>query len=311
MSVDAATVFGGSGFIGRHVVRALAQAGVRVRVATRHPERALFLKTMGEVGQITPVLANIRDDDSVRAAIDGSDAVINLVGILVQQGRQRFDAVHRTGAERVARTARGAGASRLIHFSAIGASASSRSVYARSKAAGEAAMRDMFPDATVVRPSIVFGPEDDFFNRFAALARLLPVLPLFGGGTTRFQPVYVGDIANAAAAMLDDPESIGQTYELGGPSVRQFKELIDAVLEATGRRRILFPIPYMVGEFQASFLQLLPAPPLTRDQVRLLRTDNVVSGRFPGFAELGIEPTGLDAVMPAYLERYMRGGQRN
>ncbi len=310
MGVGVAAVFGGSGFVGRYVVRALARRGARVRVAVRRPERALFLKTAGAPGQIVPVAANLRDDDSVRAAVEGADAVVNLVGILFERGRQRFDAVHRAGAGRVARLARAAGARRLLHVSALGASSSSPSAYARSKAAGEAAARDAFPGAVVVRPSIVFGPEDDFFNRFAALARLTPALPLFGGGATRFQPVYVGDVARAAAALLDAADAAGRTFELAGPQVRSFKALLELVLEATGRRRLLLPVPYALGEIKASLLQLLPAPPLTRDQVRLLRADNVAGGTLPGLAQLGIEPTALEAVVPACLERYRRRGAR-
>ena len=310
MGVGVVTVFGGSGFVGRYVVRALARRGARVRVAVRRPERALFLKTAGAPGQIVPVAADLRDDDSVRAAVEGADAVVNLVGILFERGRQRFDAIHRVGAGRVARLAGAAGARRLLHVSALGAASSSPSAYARSKAAGEAAARGAFPGAVVIRPSIVFGPEDDFFNRFAALARLTPALPLFGGGATRFQPVYVGDVARAAAALLEDPDAAGRTYELAGPHVRSFKALLELVLEATGRRRLLLPVPYALAEIKASLLQLLPVPPLTRDQVRLLRADNVAGGALPGLAELGIEPTALEAVVPACLERYRRGGAR-
>ncbi len=304
------TIFGGSGFIGRYVVQRLARRGWTIRVAVRRPDRALFLKPLGQVGQITPVMANIRDDASVGAALAGADAAVNLVGILYRQGRQTFDAVHVEGARRVARAARAAGATRLVQMSALGADPQSPSDYARSKAAGEAAVREAFPAATIVRPSIVFGPEDDFFNRFAGMARLLPALPLVGGGRTRFQPVYVGDVANAFDRILETPETAGRTYELGGPAVHSFRELMEILLRQIGRKRLLLPLPFFAASIQAGLFELLPVPPpLTRDQVRLLRQDNVVDPAVPGLSALGIEPTALAAILPTYLTRYRRAGR--
>jgi NADH dehydrogenase len=310
MAFETATVFGGSGFVGRYVVRALARAGTRVRIAVRRPEGAGFLRPMGAVGQITPVAANVRDDDSVRAAVADSRVVVNLVGILYERGRQTFEEVHVRGAQRIARAAAVAGAERLIHVSAIGADARSPSAYGRSKARGEASVREAFPGVTILRPSIVFGPEDDFFNRFAMLARLAPALPLIGGGRTRFQPVFVGDVAAAVAACLDRAESAGKLYELGGPRVYAFRDLLAYVLEQTGRRRLLAPLPFAAAELQAFFLELLPVPPLTRDQVRMLRRDNVAAAAALGLADLGIEPNALEAIVPEYLQRYRRGGGR-
>ena len=254
MSVASATVFGGSGFVGRHVVRELAKSGADVRVAVRRADRALFLKTMGDVGQITPVTANVRDDASVAAAVEGAQAVVNLVGILFERARQTFDAVHHQAAGRIARAAASAGAEQLVHVSAIGADEQSRSAYARSKAAGEAAVRLAFPSAAIVRPSIVFGADDDFFNRFAALARLSPMLPLIGGGKTRFQPVYVGDVAAAIAELLSTGQGGGTAYELGGPEIFTFRELLEMVLEATGRRRLLVPVPFALMEWNGAVL---------------------------------------------------------
>jgi NADH dehydrogenase len=304
------TVFGGAGFIGRYVVRALALAGARVRVACRRPEEAMALKPMGDVGQIAPIAANLRDDGSVRGAVEGADLVVNLVGILFERGRQTFTALHEDGAGRVARMAAEASAQRLIHVSAIGADMQSESAYARSKAAGEAAVRQAFPKATILRPSIVFGPEDAFFNRFAALARLSPVLPLIGGGRTLFQPVYVGDVAAAARAVAEDDATAGETYELGGPGRYSFRQLLEKMLAETGRRCLLVPVPAAIMMAEALFLEALPVPPLTRDQVRLLGYDNVVSEGARGLDDLGISPTPLDIILPAYLARYRRPARR-
>ena len=309
MTLANVTVFGGSGFIGRYLVKRLAARGARVRVAVRDPEAAAFLKPMGDVGQVAPVATNIRNAASVARAVDGADAVVNCVGILFERGRQRFDAVHGAGAARIAEVAAAAGVERLVQVSAIGADLESSSAYARSKAAGEAAVLDAFPSASVLRPSVVFGPEDDFFNRFGALATILPALPLIGGGETRFQPVYVGDVADAIVAVLDSAEAAGKTYELGGPRVYTFKELMQVVLEQTGRRRLLLPLPFGLAKFEAAFLQLLPTPPLTMDQVELLKSDNVVSADTPGLGDLGITPTSVDAIVPSYLFRYRRGGR--
>jgi NADH dehydrogenase len=310
MARPLATVFGGSGFIGRYVVRRLVREGWLVRVAVRRPDEAIFLKTAGVVGQVTPVACNIRDERSVRAAASGADLVVNLVGILFQSGRQRFDAVHDEGAGRVAAAAAAAGVQRLVHISAIGADAHSPSAYARSKAAGEVAVRKAFPDAVILRPSIVFGPEDDFFNRFAKMALVSPVLPLIGGGTTRFQPVYVLDVAEAVARAADDPDLAGKTFELGGPRIYSFRELMVQLLSELGRRRLLIPLPFAIASLQGAILQMVPCirPPLTVDQVRSLKRDNVVGPQAQGFKEFGITPTALEPILPTYLDLYRPRG---
>ncbi len=304
------TVFGGTGFLGRHVIERLARRGWRVRVPTRDPSRALFLKPMGDIGQIVPVFANIRDDATVRTAIDGADYVINLVGILYEASRKAsFENLHVHGPRRIADLSKQCGIDRLIHMSAIGADPASDAEYGRTKAAGESAVREAFPDATIFRPSIVFGPEDGFFNLFAGMARISPVLPLIGGGHTRFQPVYVGDVADAMLASLERPDSKGRTYELGGPKVYSFKELMQLMLSVTQQRVFLVPVPWNVAMAQGAVLGMLPKPPLTRDQVRMLRQDNVVSGQHPGFRDLGLTPTAPEAILPSYLEAYRPGGK--
>lgn len=302
------TVFGGSGFVGRYVVKRLAQAGWRVRVAVRRPDKALFLKPMGVVGQVVPVQANLRADASVAAAVAGVDAVVNLVGILSESGQQRFASVQARGAEVVAEAAAQAGVKTLVHVSAIGADPESESAYARAKAAGEAGVRKHFPAATILRPSVVFGTEDNFLNLFAMLARFSPVLPLIAGGKTRFQPVYVGDVAAAVSAALETESAAGKTFELGGPAVMSFEEILRYILKETGRFGLLVPVPEAIAMIEAFFLEMLPSPLLTRDQVILLRRDNVVSEGVAGLADLGISPTPLEAVAPTYLARYRRGG---
>jgi NADH dehydrogenase len=306
------TVFGGSGFLGRHVVRALARRDYRIRVAVRRPDLAGHLQPLGRVGQIHAVQANLRYPDSVTAAVRHTESVVNLAAILYARGRQSFEAVHVEGANAVARAAAAVGA-RMIHVSAIGADANSPSQYARTKAEGEGAVRAAVPGATIFRPSILFGPEDDFFNRFAAMARLSPVLPLVGGGHTRFQPVFVSDVAEAIARAVDGEVASGTTYELGGPEVKTFRELMQFVLAATGRRRLLVPLPFPLASFQAAFLQFLPKPPLTPDQVKLLRVDNVVSEQGERerrtLAALGIAPTTIEAIVPSYLWRFRKTGQ--
>lgn len=306
------TVFGGSGFLGRHVVRALARRDYRIRVAVRRPDLAGHLQPLGRVGQIHAVQANLRYPDSVAAAVRQAEVAINLVAILYERGRQTFQAVHVEGADAVARAAAAAGA-RMVHVSAIGADANSPSGYARTKAAGEDAVRAAVPGAAIFRPSILFGPEDDFFNRFAAMARLSPVLPLVGGGHTRFQPVFVGDVAEAIARAVDGEAAGGTPYELGGPEVKTFRELMAFVLATTGRRRLLVPLPFRLAALQAAFLQFLPKPPLTPDQVKLLRVDNVVSQQAERerrtLAAFGIEPTTIEAIVPNYLWRFRKYGQ--
>ncbi len=306
MTPRTVTVFGGSGFIGRYVVRALVPTRAEIRAAMRRPEAADFLRPMGELGQIVPVQANLRDEASVAAAVAGADVVINLVGVLYERSRHDFHALHVEGAQRVARAAAAAGASRVIQVSALGTSLASPSLYARSKAAGERAVAEAFPEATIVRPSVVFGPEDDFFNKLAMLARLSPVLPLIGGGKTRFQPVYVCDVAEAIARIVARDDTPRETYELGGPAIYSFRALWDLILREIERRRLLVPVPFWAASFEAAFLGLLPSPPLTRDQVRLLRADNVVSQGALGLGALGIEPTAAEVILPTYLDRYRR-----
>ncbi|MGQ0664238.1 MAG: complex I NDUFA9 subunit family protein [Pseudomonadota bacterium] len=303
------TVFGGSGFIGRYVVKRLAAQGWVVRVAVRDPVAASFLKPMGDVGQIVPMKANLTDPEAVAEAVKGAEAVVNLVGILYETRRQLFAELHGLAPARLARQAGAAGVRRFVQVSALGADAASPAAYARTKAAGEAGIRAAFPAATIVRPSIVFGPEDGFFNRFAAMARCLPALPLIGGGLTRFQPVYVGDVAEAITRLLADSGSAGRTYELGGPRVYTFKELMEIMLAEIGRKRFLVPLPFAVAQLQAAFFERLPVPPLTRDQIRLLKRDNVVTPGAPGLAELGIEPSALEAIIPTYLGRFRKGGR--
>ncbi len=300
------TVFGGAGFVGRYIVKRLAAAGAGVRVACRDPERAKFLKPAGGVGQVVPVQANLRYPDSVRAAVEGVDAVVNCVGVLVSRGPQSFGAIHVAGAGAVAAAAAEAGVRQLVHISAIGADAESTAAYARSKAAGEAAVREAFPDAAILRPSLIVGPEDDFFNRFALLARLLPALPLVGGGFTRFQPAYVGDAADAAVAALD---RAGGVFELGGPKVYSFRQLMELLLEEIGRKRLLVPVPFPIMQAKAAFIQFVPGAPITPDQVESLKYDNVVSEGAAGFAELGIEPTDIETVIPTYLDRFRVRGR--
>jgi len=295
------TVFGGAGFIGRHLVQRLAADGWIVRVGCRDVEAAQFLVPLGDPGQIVPLAADITQPESVAALIDGADAVVNLVGILYERGRRTFQSIHVDGAATVAQAAARTGAKRFVQMSAIGSDPASEAVYGRTKAAGEHAVRDAFPDATVLRPSVVFGPEDDFFNRFAVLARFLPVLPVFN---TSFQPVYVGDVAEAARNALEDPAMAGKTYELGGPRVISFREVMELLLAETARKRLLVPIPLAVASLEATFLEWLPEPPLTRDQVKLLANDNVVSEGALTFSDLGIEPTAVEAIIPTYLHRY-------
>ncbi|MFQ5533485.1 MAG: complex I NDUFA9 subunit family protein [Sphingomonadales bacterium] len=315
------TIFGGSGFVGRHLVQRLARTGVRIRVAVRNPNLALFLKPLGDVGQIQIVQANVRDDDSVARAVAGADAVVNLVGILYQRGRQRFDDLQADGADRIARASRAAGVSRLVHLSAIGADSASASHYARSKAAGEKAMTEAFPNVTIMRPSVVFGPEDGFFNRFATMIRMTPVLPLFGGvpvlrpgGQTKFQPVYVGDVADAIVTALGDRSMAGKVFELGGPRIYTLRQIFEIVLAETGRKRLCVSIPFGLAKIKAWLLQiasrlLMVAPLLTVDQVKLLATDNVVADDALTLADIGITPTTVEAIIPTYLWRHRRSGQ--
>jgi NADH dehydrogenase len=307
------TVFGGSGFVGRSVVRALAKRDYRIRVAVRRPELAGHLQPLGKVGQIHAVQANLRYPASVEAAMRDSHVAINLVGILAESGAQRFDAVQGTGAGSVAKAAAAVGA-RMVHVSAIGADENSPARYGRSKAAGEKAVLAAVPSATILRPSVVFGPEDQFTNRFAALARISPVLPLIGGGLTRMQPVYVGDVATAVADAVEGKTREGAIYELGGPEVLTMRQIIETILATIERKRMLVSLPFGLAELQAMLLQFAPgALKLTPDQVALLRSDNVVSdtAKAAGLTleGLGIAPDSLEAIAPQYLWRFRAAGQ--
>jgi uncharacterized protein YbjT (DUF2867 family) len=299
-------VFGGSGFIGRYLVRHLAQHGWRIVVAVRDPVDARLLQPLGDVGQIVPVACDVGDRAQVAAVLARADAAVNLVGLLYERGSQNFRRVHVEAARNIGEAAAAAGITRIVQVSALGAAPHSPSNYARSKAAAEAALRQAVPQAVVLRPSIVFGPEDGFFNLFARIACLSPVLPLFGGGMTRFQPVYVDDVARAIVAALEMPEAAGQTYELGGPRIYSFRQLMEIVRRETRRHPLLVPVPFALAQLKAMFLQLLPVPPLTTDQVRLLKIDNVVSPGARTIADLGITPTTVDVIVPTYLARYRR-----
>lgn len=301
MATEVVTVFGGSGFIGRNVVERLVKQDRMIRIAVRNLSRARVLMRSADGGKVTIFPAPVQDEKSVRSAVEGASAAINLVGILYERGTQTFRAIHHLGAARVATIAAAAGVRRLVHISAIGASAQAEAAYARSKGAGEEAVRKAFPTATILRPSIVFGPGDSFLNLFARMARLSPVLPMIGGGRTRFQPVYVGDVADAIVHCLEDPACQGKTYELGGPRVYTFRQLIEIVLRQTRRQRLLVAIPFGLAELQASFLELVPVPLLTRDQVRLLRQDNVVGKNALTLQNLGITTRTLEEVIPTYL----------
>ena len=303
------TIFGGSGFIGRQAVRELAPLGCQIRVAGRDPIAAQSLKPCGDVGQITPIQANITSERQVKAACEGADAVINLVGILYEKGARTFDAVHVQAAKRIAEAAKAGGATRFVQMSALGADEKSASAYARSKARGEAAVRAVFPDAVVLRPSVVFGPEDDFINRFAKLMRLSPVMPLVGGGQQKFQPVYVGDVADALRAAVTRADMAGETYELGGPQTYTFQEILEMIMAETDRHVGLVPLPFELAKLQAAVMELLPVPPLTRDQVELLKSDNICSGAYPGLTDLGIVPTAAEVILPTYLDMYRKGGR--
>ena len=298
------TVFGGSGFIGRHLVEHLGRAGASVRIAARQP---LTPAEPPRLSRIQQVEADILDDEAVQAAIRGADTVINLVGILSQAHRQTFTALHEAGARRVAASARRLGVKQLIYVSALGAGRTAPALADRSKAAGEAAVRTAFPDATIIRPSLVYGSDDHFFNGFAARARRLPALPLIGGGQTRFQPVYVEDVVAGFTAILATPASCGKIYEFGGPRVYTFKELLEFVCATIKSRSLLVPLPFWAAELLGGLLQVFPDAPLTRDQVRLLRTDKVVSGFEPTLADIGVEARALETVVPEYLAVYQRG----
>ena len=302
------TVVGGSGFLGRYIVQRLAEAGYLVRVVVRHPERALFLKPLGGLGQIQTVRGDIGSDASMARAFDGAAAGINLVGILDESGGQKFAAVQAEGAGRAARAAAGVGVRHFVQMSAIGADAASKVPYARTKAEGEAAVLAAIPTATILRPSLVVGPEDQFLNRFAAMAKVSPVLPVIAGDS-RFQPVYVLDVAAAAVAALSLPAAAGQTFELGGPDVMTFRAILAMINRETGRGRMLAEVPTGVARLMGKMGDVLPFMPMTSDQLEMLGKDNVVATGMPGLAELGVLPTPMAAFVPAMLERYRSGGR--
>ncbi|MFH5925159.1 complex I NDUFA9 subunit family protein [Roseomonas xinghualingensis] len=309
MARHVAVVFGGSGFIGGHVVQRLARRDFVVRVVTRAPDSAKALMTQGMVGQIVPIGAGKMEDAVIARAVEGAGLVVNLIGILAERKKGDFARIHGELPGRIGQASAVAGVRHLVHVSALGADPESESLYARSKAQGEESLRAAFPRATILRPSIVFGPEDSFFNRFAGMARMLPVLPLVGGGT-RFQPVYVGDVADAVVAVLDRPEMAGRTYELAGPQAATFRELMEYMLEVIGRRRRIVELPEGLARLQASLTSWMPNPPLTQDQLILLKRDSLPSPGTPGLRELGIEPTAMEVVVPTYLSRFRVGGGR-
>ena len=301
MGYKLVTVFGGSGFLGRHIIESLADQGARVRVAVRHPERATFPGTFADGGQCEAVYADVRDETSTALAVAGSDAVINAVGLYVECGTETFEAVHVGGARHVARQSSVAGVERLVHISGIGSDATSQSRYVRARAHGETAVMQVFDGATVLRPSVLFGPGDAFFNLLAQMAERMPVLPLFGNGRAKLQPVYVGDVAKAVTRVLAEPLCAGQCYELGGPKTYTYRALLQLVSRQIGRRRLLLPVPFSIWEILAGVMSLLPSPPVTRDQITLMKRDNVVDRGALGFTDLDIEPTAVEDVVPAYL----------
>jgi len=307
------TVFGGSGFVGTQAVRALARQGWRVRVAVRKPALAQDLRILGDVGQIQPVRCDITNPADVAAALKGADAAVNLVGILFETPGHSFKAEHVEGSRNIAEACVAAGVGRLVQLSAIGADTHSEGEYGRSKGEAEAAVREIKPDAVILRPSIVFGNGDGFLNRFASMATISPALPLIGGGETKFQPVWVGDVAEAIARSVVRTDAAGRTFELGGPEVWSFKQILDYILRETGRSRLLAPLPFFAAAMVGSLAQITAvlgiAPVLTRDQVLMLKTDNVVAPGAEGLSALGVDPTGLEAIAPSYLWRYRRGGQ--
>lgn len=316
------TIFGGSGFVGRHVAHELAQRGWRIRIAARRPDLAFYTQPSGRVGQITAVQANLRYPESIAPALQNADAVVNLVGLLRERGPQTFEAVNHQGARAVAEAAKAAGITNFVHMSALGADVASASHYAQTKAAGEAAVRENLPGAVILRPSVIFGPEDQFFHRFAAMARFLPALPLIGGGTTQLQPVYVGDVAEAVALGLDGTATAGSAYELGGPEVASLKQILQFVLRVTGRKRLLLPIPFGLAWAMGGATELAMAASfgffpelfaLTRDEVELLRRNNIVTGEAQAegrtLAGLGIAPESFQALVPPMLARYRKAGR--
>ncbi len=312
-SGDLVCIFGGSGFVGRSVVRALAQRGYRIRVAVRRPDLAHHLQPIGDVGQIHAVQANLRYPQSIRDAMAGADAVINLVGILHESRHQTFEDVHVSGAQTIATAAAELNIKKLVHMSALGVSVDASSQYSRSKAEGAARVHATFRSASILEPSVLFGPEDNFFNKFASLARLMPVFPLIGGGQTKFQPLFVGDLAQAVVACLEKSDAAGRAFELGGPEVLSLAEIMEFIFTAIDRKRLTVPLPFAVARFEAKILQLFPNPILTTDQVEMLKQDSIVSDEAVlqnrSVESLGIKPRSVEAIVPPYLVRFRRAGQ--
>lgn len=303
-----ACIFGGTGFIGRQITRELARLGYIIKVATRVPERAFFLKTCGNVGQVVPFACTYGDEESIRQAVRGCDLVVNCVGILYEKGRNTFPAIHTELPRMIAKACRVEKVERFVHLSALGCEDAS-SKYGKSKYAGEQAVFENFSKATILRPSVVFGAEDEFFNMFARLSVILPFLPLIGGGYTKFQPVFVGDVADAVVAANRILGTQGKVYELGGPDILSFGQIFDKLFHYTGRKKILLPLPWAIASLQGKLMGLMPKPLLTGDQVESLKSDNVVTGQYPTFKDLDIDPVALDAILPTYLSRYRPGGR--
>lgn len=301
-----AVIFGGSGFLGRYIAKDLAEAGYAVKIISRHPEKATQIKTAAQAGQIHLSRGNINNEKDIEKGVKNADLVINLTGILYQTRKQRFAAVHARGAERIAKAARAAEVERFIHVSALGVEHAANSSYARSKLNGEKAVIAAFPSATILRPSIIFGSEDNFFNMFAKIATFSPILPLIGGGKTRFQPVYAGDIAELLVKIIDDEKTFGKIIEIGGPKIYSFKELMQFILSTIGRKKLLVTLPFSLAKLNAAFMEILPRPILTRDQVNLLKSDNVVTDKSDIFKSLGITPKTINEIVPQYLARFKK-----
>ena len=301
MANKTVTVFGGSGFVGRQIVKCLATEGWKVRVAVRHPERATFLRDYAGGGQVKVLSADVWEEETVTPAVAGAKAVINTVGHYVTRGNATFEAIHGQGALHVARQAKQAGVERLVHISGLGADTGSASPYVRARGRGEILVRETFEEVTIMRPSVIFGPEDAFLNKLAAMARQAPVLPLFGTGATRLQPVFVGDVAAACVRAIDDQATAGQVFELGGPRIYSYKALLQLVLNRIGRKRLLVPVPFLVWEALATLLSILPNPPLTRDQVTLMKADNILTGSARTLLDLGVRPTAVEEIISSYI----------
>ena len=309
LSSSTIAVIGGTGFIGRQIVEILARQGARIKILARNADRAKFLKPMGDVGQISITSGSALDDDALTRIIEGCDTVINTIGILAESGSQRFNSLQAELPARIGRIAKANGVKSIVHLSAIGADLNSASLYARTKAQGEQGLMAEFPKAVILRPSLVFGTGDGFFNRFASMAVMAPGLPVIGGGKNKVQPVYVGDIAQAVLAVLTDKKSEGKIYELGGPEVMTFREAMAYIIKQIKRKRLLLPVPHGVMTLAATAMSILPSAPVTRDQLKLLKVDNVAADDLPGLEDLGVQPTPIDLIVPSYLERYQPGGR--